>query len=185
MKHNNFKQRVLTLALAAVFAISCGFFAVNSYAATDTGTATATVVRPISIEAVDDLRFGSFSTTAAAQTVAIATDGARTSSGVLLLAQDIGFGAASFAVTGEGAYTYAITLPADEVVTITTGAATAPETMAVSTFLSDPTGTGGVLSSTAGTEGTQTLLVGATITTVAEQVAGVYEGTFDVTVEYN
>jgi hypothetical protein len=53
--------------------------------------------------------------------------------------------------------------------------------MAVSSFTSFPTvGAGGQL-----TSGAQTLKVGATITTVASQVAGAYTGTFNVTVAYN
>ena len=75
--------------------------------------------------------------------------------------------------------TYAITLPTNGTVNITTGTATAPETMAVSTFTSDPSGTGTL------TAGAQTLGVGATITTVASQVAGAYTGTFNVSVDYN
>ena len=182
MKYNNFKQRVLTLALAAVFAIGSGFFAVNSYAADGTGTANATVVTPISIGASSpNLRFGSFSTTAADQTVEIATDGARTLTGVLGLGTgQNAFGAASFAVAGEVNETYAITLPDDVTVTITTDGGGEGKTMAVSSFVSNPASTG-----TLDGSGDQTLLVGATITTVASQVTGIYTGNFTVTVLYN
>ena len=132
----------------------------------------------IAIAAGTTLRFGSFSTSAAAQTVTInATTGARTSSGALLATSTVG--RATFNVTGSGVLTYAITLPTNGTVNITTGTATAPETMAVSTFTSDPSGTGTL------TAGAQTLGVGATITTVASQVAGAYTGTFNVSVEYN
>jgi hypothetical protein len=51
--------------------------------------------------------------------------------------------------------------------------------MAVSTFTSNPSGTGTL------TSGAQTLAVGATLTTVASQVSGAYTGTYNVTVEYN
>ena len=178
MKHNNFKQRVLTLALAAVFVFGIG---VNSYAANGTGTATATVVTPIAIAASNpNLLFGSFSTSAAGQTVAIATDGARTVTGALGLGTGQNtFGAASFAVTGEGTLTYAITLPENGVVDIITGEAGVTETMAVSSFVSNPSSTGTL------TDSAQTLLVGATITTVASQVSGAYTGEFTVSVEYN
>lgn len=156
----------------------------NVQAADGTGTANATVVRPITITASSpNLRFGSFSTSAAGQTVAIATDGTRTVTGALGVgtAQNA-FGAASFTVGGEGALTYAITLPTTT--NITTGSGAAAETMAVSSFVSNPNGTG-ALSGSAGAAGTQTLLVGATITSVASQVAGIYSGTFTVTVAYN
>ena len=156
----------------------------NAQAADGTGTANATVVRPITISASSPhLRFGSFSTSAAGQTVAIATNGARTVTGALGVGTtQNAFGAASFTVGGEGALTYAITLPTTT--DITTGTGLAAETMAVSGFVSNPSGTG-TLSGSAGAAGTQTLLVGATITTVASQVAGVYSGTFTVTVAYN
>jgi hypothetical protein len=156
----------------------------NAQAADGTGTANATVVRPITITASSpNLRFGSFSTSAAGETVAIAADGTRALTGALGLgtAQNA-FGAASFTVGGEGGLTYAITLPTTT--NITTGTGLPAETMAVSSFVSNPSGTG-TLSGTAGAAGTQTLLVGATITTVASQVSGIYSGAFTVTVAYN
>jgi len=177
---NNFKQRVLTLALAAAFVLGIAGLGVNSYAADGTGTATATVVKPIAIAASNpNLRFGSFSTNAALQTVAISPAGARTLSGALGVGTgQNAFGAASFAVTGDSTLTYAITLPGTTNITIGTSILAA-ETMATSLFTSTPSGTGAL------TAGAQTLLVGATITTVAAQVAGAYAGTFIVKVEYN
>jgi len=83
--------------------------------------------------------------------------------------------AASFTVTGQGAYTYAITLPAT--VTLTSGV----NTMTATTFTSTPSATGAL------TAGTQTLNVGATLNVAAAQAAGTYvSGTpFSVTVNYN
>ncbi|MDP2258030.1 MAG: DUF4402 domain-containing protein [Polaromonas sp.] len=182
----NMNMKMNKLALASAIVLGGAGFGVNAYAqATGTGTANATVVRPITITASSpNLRFGSFSTSAAGQTVAISTAGARTLVGAIGVgtAQNA-FGAASFTVGGEGALTYGITLPSTT--NITTGTGLAAETMATSLFTSNPTGTAGLLSGTAGTAGTQTLLVGATITTVAAQVTGIYTGTFAVTVAYN
>lgn len=173
-----FNRRALSAALASAIALGGAGLGLNVYAATATGTATATVITPIAIAASTNLRFGSFSTSASGQTVTInaATD-ARTNSGTLLVTSTSG--AASFAVTGDGTLSYGITLPADGVVTIVTGGSTAPETMAVSSFTSSPATTGTL------TAGAQTLKVGATLTTVASQVAGAYTGTFNVTVAYN
>lgn len=171
----------LALSAALVSALVLGGFGLvsNAYAADGTGTANATVVTPIAIAASSpNLRFGSFSTSAAGQTVAIAPAGGRTLVGALGVGTgQNAFGAASFAVTGDSTLTYAITLPGTT--NITTGIGDATRTMATSLFTSTPSGTG-VL-----TAGAQTLLVGATITTVASQVAGVYTGTFIVTVAYN
>lgn len=178
-KLGTFSRRALNAALASAVVLGGACFGVNSYAADGTGTANATVVTPIAIAASNpNLRFGSFSTTAAGQTVAIATAGTRTVTGALGLGTgQNAFGAASFAVTGDSTLTYAITLPGTT--NITTGIGDATRTMAVSSFVSNPSGTGAL------TAGAQTLLVGATITTVASQVAGVYTGTFTVTVAYN
>jgi hypothetical protein len=168
------------IALASVLASA------PARAADGTGTANATVVRPIAIgNSSPNLRFGSFSTTGAGQTVAVATDGARTLVGVLGVSNSqSAFGAASFNVSGEAGMTYAITLPTT--INITTGGGGAAETMEVSSFVSNPSGTG-TLSGTAGSNssGSQTLLVGATLTTVASQATGSYTGNFTVTVQYN
>lgn len=164
------------LALACAFALGASGVAVNGYSASAPADATATVLTPISITKTADLRFGSFSTSAAGQTVVISPAGARTLTGVLGSAGTPS-GAASFTVAGTGTNTYAITLSGN--VNITTGAGGVAETMQVSAFTSDPSGTGAL------TAGSQTLNVGATLTTVASQAGGAYTGTFTTTVEYN
>jgi hypothetical protein len=171
----NCKQHSIKLALASALALGSLVCGTNASAATTNGTATATVVLPITITAVNDLRFGSFSTSAAGQTMAIATDDTATPTGLLLVTST--HGAASFTIGGEGTLTYAITLPATSSIAIAAGTGTSA--MAVGSFVSNPSGTGAL------TAGTQTLLVGATLTTVASQVAGAYTGTFPVTVDYN
>lgn len=174
----NFKQRALKLAIISTFAVGSTLFGANAYSATGTGTAEATVVTPISIVAVNALRFGAFSTSAISQTVTIGTNSARSNNGTLLVASNVG-GAASFTVSGAD-LAYTIGLPVGST-TIAIGASvSAPEMMSVGTYVSNPTGSGGLVAS-----GTQTLLVGATLTTSAAQVAGQYTGTFPVTVEYN
>ena len=89
--------------------------------------------------------------------------------------------AASFSVTGEGAYTYAITLPTDE--TPYTIKEVGNASMTVTNFVSDPSGTGAL------TSGLQTINVGATLNvgTSALQTAGVYTNAvpFNVTIIYN
>jgi len=146
----------------------------NTYAASDTGTATATVMTPISISADTALDFGAFAPSTGG-TVTIATDGARSSSGVVPSSTDTGNNGV-FTVTGQASATYAITLPSDGTVTITSGG----NSMDVDTFTSNPSGTG-----TLSGGGSQTLNVGATLTVGSGQAAGSYSGTFDVSVEYN
>lgn len=178
-RFSTFKCHAIHTMLACALVLGMAGHGTDSQAATASNDATATVVAPIAIAAGSTLRFGSFSTAAAGQTVSInATSGARTSSGALLVTSTTG--RATFNVTGQGSLTYAITLPGNGVVTITTDdGGSANEIMAVSNFVSDPSGTGTL------TSGAQTLGVGATITTVSSQVAGAYTGSFNVSVDYN
>lgn len=146
---------------------------------TASATASATIVTPIAIAKTVDMSFGNVavqSTTAG--TVVMDPVGSRTpTSGCTLPAVTGTVTAASFNITGEGTYTYAITLPSS--VTITH--ATESDIMTVDNFTSTPSGTGAL------TAGAQTLTVGATLNVSAAQLAGVYtSGTaFDVTVNYN
>ena len=146
--------------------------------ATATATATATVVTPISIAKNADMSFGNLAVqTATGGTVVLAPAGTRTrTSGVTLPATTGTVTAASFTVTGNGSYTYAITLPATVTLTHSGGV----QTMTASSFTSNPSVTGALSS------GTQDIAVGATLTVAAAQLAGVYtSGNFSVTVNYN
>ena len=147
--------------------------------ATASATATATIVTPIAIANAGDMNFGNVAVTSTAGTVILATAGTRTTSGGVTLPATPGtVSQAIFNVTGEGVYTYAITLPSSDY-TITRASGT--ETMTVNTFTSDPSGTGAL------TGGAQTINVGATLNVNTPQAAGVYTNAtgFDVTVNYN
>lgn len=142
---------------------------------------TATIVTPITIIKNVDMNFGNVTVSNASGTVIMAALGTatRTSSGGVSLPADRGAPtAAKFTVSGEGVYTYAITLPISAL-TLTIGVTS--NTMTVDDFTSTPSITG-IL-----TGGTQTVYVGATLNVGASQVAGVYANTtgFDVTVNYN
>ena len=160
-------KKIYLLALAVI-----GFSA-NSFAQAS-ATATATIISPISISKTNDLNFGLVASSTSAGTVVLTPAGARTPTGVTLSSGGTTT-AASFGVSGQGAYTYAITLPSS--ITLTDGT----NFMTVNTFTSTPSGTGAL------SGGTQTVNVGATLNVLANQVAGVYTtGTpFVVTVAYN
>jgi hypothetical protein len=85
--------------------------------------------------------------------------------------------AASFTVSGQGSYTYSISLPST--CTITDAGS---HTMTVNGFTSNPATTGALSSG-----GTQTLTVGATLNVIAGQSAGTYTNAtgVPVTVNYN
>jgi hypothetical protein len=156
-----------------------GFINSSFAQSTATATATATVVTPISISKNTDMSFGNLAVqTATGGTVVLAPAGTRTStSGVTLPATTGTVTAATFTVTGNGSYTYAITLPSAAVVLTHTGGV---QTMNATAFTSNPSGTGALSS------GTQNIAVGATLTVAAAQLAGVYtSGNFNVTVNYN
>ena len=164
--------------MIATAILMTGFISSSFAQATATATATATVVTPISISKNTDMSFGNLAVqTATGGTVVLAPAGTRTStSGVTLPATTGTVTAASFTVNGNGSYTYAITLPTTVTLTHSGGV----QTMAASSFTSNPSGTGALSS------GTQDIAVGATLTVAAAQLAGVYtSGNFNVTVNYN
>ena len=166
-------KKVIAMAI-----LMTGFISASFAQSTATATATATVVTPISISKNTDMSFGNLAVqTATGGTVVLAPAGTRTStSGVTLPATTGTVTAASFTVNGNGSYTYAITLPTTVTLTHSGGV----QTMAASSFTSNPSGTGALSS------GTQDIAVGATLTVAAAQLAGVYtSGNFNVTVNYN
>jgi len=167
-----------TLALAlTVFGFSTDSFAQVSA----TSTASALIVTPITITKQVDMNFGNIAVSATGGTVVLAPAGTRTTTGgVVLPTTATGtVTAASFDITGQANYTYAITLPS-AATTLTRNSGV--ETMSVSTFTSSPSLTG-----TLSGAGAQTITVGATLTVGNSQAAGTYlSGTpFTVTVNYN
>ncbi len=147
----------------------------NAQAADATATATATVATALGIAKTVDMSFGTIAGGATTGTVVLATDGTRTTTGGTSVLSGSPGAAASFNVTGEGANTYSITLPAS--VTLNSGG----NSMTAGTFVSLPATTGTL------TAGAQTLLVGATLTLGSSQATGTYLSTtpFTVTVNYN
>ncbi len=175
--------KLITLS-AAIFGFAATSFAQYNNQSTATSNASATIIKPLGIELVDGsaLRFGNIVTSATAAGTVVVAPGATTATytgGAQAFTGAAAAGtrsAANFTVTGEPGYTYAITLPADETITISNGT----QTMEVDTFKSTP-GTTGTLSES----GSQDLSVGATLHLVANQASGQYTGNFNVTVAYN
>jgi len=181
MNHKQLSK--LALALGAMV-MAGGAMAQST--ANANGTANANVIRPISISAVNSLEFGNIAVAAGDVTVSVAGERSFTNTQNNPGAANLGttIRQATFTIGGEGASTYAITLPANDVVTLITDGGGENKTMAVKSFLSDPATTGKI-GGTAGTAGTQTLNVGATLVVGAGQVPGSYTGTFNVVVAYN
>jgi hypothetical protein len=172
-------KNIVKVLAASVIAIA---FTNASFAqATATASASANIITPISVVKTVDMNFGNVAVSATvAGTVVLAPNGNRTaggSGGVTLPATTGTVAAASFTVSGQAGYTYAITLPSST--TITDGSS---HNMTVNTFTSSPATTG-----TLNGSGTETLTVGATLNVIAGQAAGTYTNAtgVPVTVNYN
>jgi hypothetical protein len=142
-------------------------------------TISATIVTPIGITKTIDMNFGNLAASTSAGTVVLTPEGTRTITGGISLISNTGtVTAASFQVSGEGSYTYSISLPNE---TFTLKRTSGSETMLINNFTSIPSGSGKLIS------GTQTILVGATLNIEADQTIGEYvcETGFNVTVNYN
>src|SRR6202012_5340063 len=89
--------------------------------ATATASASATIITPISIVKTTDMNFGNVAVSATiAGTAVLAPAGTRTTGGaggVTLPATTGTVAAAAFTVSGQGNYTYAITLPTSATIT--------------------------------------------------------------------
>ena len=164
-------QKVARRGLRTAIAIAAMTLSAGAYAASTTGTASATVIVPMTISAGTALNFGTFAANSTGGTVVITTGGARSATGSVALSSTTPGVAGSFNVTGNAASTLAITGPG--VFNVTSGA----NTMAVSLSGLATTGT---LSG-----GTATILVPGTLTVGANQASGSYSGTYTMAVEYN
>ena len=157
---------------AAIFAFSTISFG-QANNATGTAQAAANIVTPISITKNIDLNFGNIAAAGTAFTVVLDESGARTSNGGTGTLPSVTgtVTAAEFTVSGLSGATYAVTLPSS--ITISAGT----NNMTVDGFASNANFTL--------TGGSDTFNVGATLNVGANQVAGAYNGTFNVTVNYN
>lgn len=164
----NFKALVITAA-AMAFIVAPAAIAQSS--STDSATANATIIAAIQLSNAASLEFGDIVQDTAAGTVTVDTAGAATTSGLTHLG---GESAAGFDVTGDSSKTFAVTLPANGTVSL---AGPGPA-MGVNSFTSSCSATCAL------TGGSGSFTVGATLSVAANQTAGSYTGTFDVTVAY-
>jgi hypothetical protein len=172
---------IVTL-ITAVVAVSTTASAQES--ATGNGTTTTRIVAPITITGGSVLSFGDVAAISTIATVTVSTEGARSQSDNRSIPASSGstdVSNSTFTVGGEPSYTYAITLPADDVITLV-NADLATETMKLTAFVSSPSATGVIAAG-----GTQELKVGATLNVGVGQATGNYEAPdgFDVIVNYN
>ncbi|NVO03310.1 MAG: DUF4402 domain-containing protein [Bacteroidetes bacterium] len=155
--------------------------------ATVTGTtAGAKLIVPMTLTQTSPLHFGVINLLAGAGGTVILPSNSTTrtfTGGVALSAVAPLATNAAYNVTGTMNVTYALTLPTTITVTETTlGLAT----MTISSILARFNGAAAdAVTSTLSATGTDSFTVGGTLTIAAAQVAGIYAGTFNVTVDYN
>jgi hypothetical protein len=176
------KKSVILIAAIVMVAI----FANNANAQlTVNNTAGVKILTALSIAQTQGLHFGSIAVKPAqGGTCVVTTGGVRSQTGgVSLSLLGPTFTVATYKVTGEPLYTYAITLPGS--ITVDDGNSnnmTIDGLLAKSTSGSESnTATGTLVTGT----GTEDFAVGGTLNVSAAQAAGVYAGAFDVTVAYN
>ena len=121
------------------------------------------------------LSFGSFVANTGGTIAVTAASGRSKTGGLFLMPQGSGT-AAQFTVSGTADAVYAITLPADGTVFLSSGS----HRMAINGFTSSPSVTGKL-----SLGGTQPLSIGATLTVDSAQTPGSYTGSFPVTLNYN
>ncbi len=169
MKTNLAKLLFLLLALPLI----------RMQAQTENTEAFANIVTPITITETRNLHFGTISTSAALGTCTLDPAGGRTTSGgVTLTSLSPTATSAAYTVTGTAGISYNISLPITNV-TVTRNGGT--QTMTINTFTSSKAGNSSTLSVT----GSDTFTVGARLNVGANQIAGLYQGNFNVTVAYN
>jgi len=170
------KKTLLYAVFAVMTCLSQSSFAQQTAVAN--ANTSANVVIPIAISKTADLNFGNLSVGSTNGTVVMSAAGVRSSTGGVTLPATSGSpSVASFTVTGQGSFTYNITLPSSAQ-TIDDGHS---HTMTVDSWASNPSGTGTL------TSGSQTLTVGATLHVNAGQTPNSYTSAtaFNVTVGYN
>lgn len=140
-----------------------------AHAATASADASANILEQVQIDKTSDLGFGTIVTGTSASTVAIAANGDRTCGAVLVCSGATS--AAGFDVTA-GTTGRTVNVSSDNSVTLTN-----PDGDIMTASLS-PSVTTIVL------DGTDSFTVGGTLSVGANQADGLYEGSFDVTVDY-
>ncbi len=162
-------RTILTVAALAAIVVTPA----SVKAASDTASASATIAAAVTVTKVSDLEFGLISPTGTAGTVTISDAGARTGDANVVLQAGDTPSQASFSVAGANSQAITVTIPSTAILTGTGTDMTA-------TLSQTDAG-----AQTLDGSGAFTVDVGATLAVGANQGAGAYSGSFNVTVVYN
>lgn len=171
-----FRFRSLLTALVAL-AVPLPALAAPGGSATMTGTASATIITPISIVATAPLSFGVMAQPTAAGTVTVSTAGVVTTSGGMVGNTAIAQGSAGpqagkFRVSGEPGRQFFVTLPLAATVSRSGGGAMTITLFTVGALTGSPVGT-------------LDIAVGGTLAVGGGQPIGTYAGSYQITASYN
>lgn len=180
------KIKFITLAIAILGFTSISFAQIQTPVGSGTVTASARILKTLTLTKTAELRFGSIIRNAAEGVVTVGVTGAAVRSlpgaytDLATGADD--HGAAAFTIAGSENATYVLTLP-ESVVLTAAGTPTGTTTMTANNFTSNS-----ITSNTTGKlneDGEFALLVGADLNVKADQATAIYTGTFAITVAYN
>ena len=174
MNHKQLSK--LALALGAMVMAGGAMAQTN---ASDDAAASATIIAPIELAKETDLAFGNIvanKDTPGTVVLAASLEAARTTPGSIVMLPAVAgtVTAAYFTVTGSGTSAYSITLPVSATLT------GAGDDMTVDTFKTNKEDDKSSL-----VAGEDDFYVGATLNVGIAQAAGVYSGTFPVSVAYD
>lgn len=177
------------LSLLALLAVASFANKANAQTSANTNTtAGAVLITAMTLTQTAPLHFGSnVLTTSAGGTVVLPSNStARTYTGGVATSPATPTATnAAYNVTGTALETYALTLPATTTVTHTSVGA-GIVTMDITDMKARFNGAGAdAVTSTLSTSGTDSFTLGGTLTVKANQVGGIYAGTFNVSIDYN
>jgi len=179
------KQKLLNL-IVILLCITSTLTAQTS--STVNTTAGAVLIVPTALTQTAPLHFGTINLVSiAAGTCIFSTSGVRVFTGGLSGSASIPMATnAAYSVTGKPSQTYSVTLPAAVVIIKIGNSPAAPDNMGISGFTARFLGASvDALTSKLSPAGTDSFVVGATLTSMASQNAGVYAGTFNISIDYN
>lgn len=172
------------------FILVAGFTntAISQTSASETTDAGAVLIVAMTITETAPLHFGSnVLTNTSGGTVVLPSNSTTRSysGGVAASAATPTATNAAYNVTGTGLETYALTLPTTTTVTHTS-VGTGVNTMDITSMTARFNGAvSDAVTSTLAADGTDSFTLGGTLTVNANQVGGVYAGTFNVSIDYN
>jgi len=183
------KKIILFVAVVMMAGFSTTAMAAGTAATVAATAAGAKLIVPMTLSETSPLHFGTITLPdGSGGTVLLSTANARTFTGAGVIASAVAplQTNAAYNVTGTQNVAYALTLPTTITVTETVGT-TATMTISLLTvkFGAAAEKTAVAATSILSAGGTDNFIVGGTLTVKSAQVAGIYAGTFPVTVDYN